>query len=63
VTSRRSSNDGFTPLGRLFVAALVVAVAIPIVLSVTVGPPVATVAWVILGVIGIILFGPPIRRR
>jgi hypothetical protein len=51
------------PFGRLVVAVLVVVAATPIVLSVTVGPPASTVAWAILGVAGIVLFGLPIRRR
>ena len=44
-------------------AVLVVVAATPIVLSITVGPPASTVAWVIFGVIGVILFGLPIRLR
>jgi hypothetical protein len=63
MASHRSSNDGFTPFGRLFLAILVLLVAAPILLSVTVGPPVSTVAWVMLGVVGLILFGLPNRRR
>ena len=63
LTNHRSSNDGFTPFGRFFLALLALAVATSIVLSVTIGPPASTVAWVMLGVLGIILFGLPTRRR